>query len=120
MNREPSVPIRLASVGKTATGTVVDTRRVKQSKRGPASHYTKVEYAVRGKVYSMGHTWPLNEQARLVRGTQLEVVFDPSAPGNAVIGDAHAPDLSRQARGIRTFEVVGTVVLALLTALASR
>jgi len=110
----------LAARGKTVRGTVIHTQPYKRSKRSPKVLYAKIEYPVRGKVYTLGYTFPLTDRDRLVKGTPLEILFDPTDPTNAVVGDGDAPNIARQKQSIRTFEVVGVLVLALLTAIFAR
>lgn len=109
----------LAARGKITRGTVVHTQPYQRTKRSPKVLYAKIEYPVRGKVHTLGYTFPLAQRERLTKGTPVDVLFDPSDPTNAVVGDGDAPDISRQRRSIRTFEVAGVVVLALLTAIVS-
>lgn len=105
----------LAARGKIVGGKIVHVQTYKRTKRSPKVLYTKIEYAVRGKVHTLGYTFPLADRERLVKGTPIEVLFDPSDPSTAVVGDGNAPNIARQRQSIRTFEVVGVLVLAVLT-----
>jgi hypothetical protein len=106
--------------GTTVTGTIIDTQRVKNKKRSPTMHYTRIEYFVKGKRYTMGNTWALTEQVRRAKNTPIDIVFEPSNPSNACVADSEVADAGRYGRSVRTFELAAVVILALLTLAASR
>lgn len=110
----------LAARGKIALGKIIHAQPYKRTKRSPKVLYTKIEYPVRGKVYTLGYTFPLTDRDRLRKGTPIEVLFDPTDPSTAVVGDGEAPNISRQRQSIRTFEVAGVMILAVLTAIFAR
>lgn len=106
--------------GMTAVGTIVDTAKVKNSKSAPSAHYAKIEYFVKGKRFTLGNTWPLEQQLLLTKGTRVDVLYEKSNPSNACVGDSAAPNTAQYGRSVRLFEVFAIVLLALFTLFASR
>ena len=104
--------------GTATSGTITDTRRVKNSKSAPVMLYAKIAYTVNGATHTIANTWPLTEQLRLTRGVGIDVIYDPAQPTNACVADSAAPPTDRYGKSVRTFEIGAVVILAIITVLA--
>jgi len=106
--------------GLPTIGVIVDTAKVKNSKSAPSMHYAKIEYFVKGKRYTLGNTWPLEQQLTLKKGTEVDVLYEKGNPSNSCVSDSAAPNIGQYGRSVRLFEVFAIVLLALFTLFASR
>ena len=106
--------------GLPTTGIIIDTAKVKNTKSAPTMHYAKIEYFVKGKRYTLGNTWPLEQQLTLKKGVEVDLLYEKGNPSNSCVSDTAAPNIGQYGRSVRLFEVFAIVLLALFTLFAAR